>query len=152
VNPLGLVDPLRRPDPLGLVAPLCRDAAANAILLTFIAPLWMPVIAWLVFRQKASTATWIGAAMGFVGVVLVLGPQHNSFNVGALFALAGALLLAIALMSVRWLGATEPMSRILFYYFLLSTVMGPGFTCSASDLRSFSPRFSLCSPTATRRQ
>jgi drug/metabolite transporter (DMT)-like permease len=95
----------------------------NAILLTFSAPLWMPVIAWLVFRQKASTATWIGAAMGFVGVVLVLGPQHNSFNVGALFALAGALLLAIALMSVRWLGATEPMSRTLFYYFLLSTVM-----------------------------
>ncbi len=27
------------------------------------------------------------------------------------------------LMSVRWLGATEPMPRILLYYFLLSTVM-----------------------------
>src|SRR6478672_3496643 len=38
-------------------------------------------------------------------------------------ALAGALLLAVALMSVRWLGATEPMPRILFYYFLFSTVM-----------------------------
>ena len=99
----------------------------NAILLTFSAPLWMPVIAWVVFHQKASTATWIGAAMGFVGVVLVLGPQHNSFNVGALFALAGALLLAIALMSVRGLGATEPMPRILFYYFLLSTVMAVPF-------------------------
>lgn len=95
----------------------------NAILLTFSAPLWMPVIAWVVFRQKASTATWIGAAMGFAGVVLVLGPQHDSFNAGALLALGGALLLAIALMSVRWLGATEPMPRILFYYFLLSTVM-----------------------------
>lgn len=95
----------------------------NAILLTFSAPLWMPVIAWAVFRQKSSTATWIGAAVGFAGVVFVLQPQHNQFNVGTLFALAGALLLAIALMSVRWLGATEPMPRILFYYFLLSTVM-----------------------------
>ena len=95
----------------------------NAILLTFSAPLWMPVIAWAVFRQKSSKATWIGAAVGFAGVVLVLQPQHNQFNVGTLFALAGALLLAIALMSVRWLGATEPMPRILFYYFLLSTVM-----------------------------
>jgi drug/metabolite transporter (DMT)-like permease len=71
----------------------------------------------MAFRQKSSAATWIGAAMGFVGIVLVLGPQHNNFNVGALLALAGALLLAIALMSVRWLGATEPMPRILFYYF-----------------------------------
>src|SRR6266516_4665663 len=34
-----------------------------------------------------------------------------------------ALFVAVALMSVRWLGATEPMPRILFYYFLLSTVM-----------------------------
>ena len=33
----------------------------NAILLTFSAPLWMPVIAWVVFRQRASTATWVGA-------------------------------------------------------------------------------------------
>ena len=83
----------------------------------------MPVIAWLVSREKASTATWFGAALGFVGVVLVLQPHHHRFNVGTLFAVAAAVLLAIALMSVRWLGATEPMSRILFYYFLLSTVM-----------------------------
>ncbi|HET6732837.1 DMT family transporter [Mycobacterium sp.] len=95
----------------------------NAILLTFSAPLWMPVIAWLLSRQKASMATWAGAGLGFVGVVLVLQPHHQHFTVGALFALAGALLLAVALMSVRWLGATEPMFRILFYYFLLSTVM-----------------------------
>jgi drug/metabolite transporter (DMT)-like permease len=95
----------------------------NAILLTFSAPLWMPVIAWLVSRQKSSAATWIGAAIGFVGVVLVLGPQRHHFNVGYVYAIAGALLLAVALMSVRWLGATEPMPRILFYYFLFSTVM-----------------------------
>jgi drug/metabolite transporter (DMT)-like permease len=36
----------------------------NAILLTFSAPLWMPVIAWLVSRQKASTATWPAAMAG----------------------------------------------------------------------------------------
>lgn len=95
----------------------------NAILLTFSAPLWMPVIAWLVSRQRASMATWAGAALGFVGVVLVLQPHHQHFTAGALFALAGAILLAVALMSVRWLGATEPMARVLFYYFLLSTVM-----------------------------
>jgi len=95
----------------------------NAILLSFSAPLWMPVIAWLITREKSSTATGFGAALGFVGVVLVLQPHHHRFNVGTLFALAAALLLAVALMSVRWLGATEPMPRILLYYFLLSTVM-----------------------------
>src|SRR3954451_6522537 len=85
----------------------------NAILLTFSAPLWMPVIAWVVFRHRAATATWVGAAIGFVGVVLVLQPHHQEFNIGALFALAGAFFLAVALMSVG-LGTTEPMPRILF--------------------------------------
>jgi drug/metabolite transporter (DMT)-like permease len=79
----------------------------NAILLSVSAPFWMPAIAWLVSRQKASMATWLGAALGFAGVVLVLQPHHR-FNSGTLFALAAAVLFAIAPMSVRWLGATEP--------------------------------------------
>jgi drug/metabolite transporter (DMT)-like permease len=113
----------------------------NAILLTFSAPLWMPVIAWAVFRQRASKATWVGAAIGFVGVVLVLQPHHQQFNIGALFALAGAFFLALALMSVRWLGATEPMPRILFYYFLFSTVLVAPF--ALIDWQPFGARASI---------
>ena len=52
----------------------------NAILLTFSAPLWMPLIAWALFREKTTTATWIGAAVGFVGVVLVLEPRTPTFQ------------------------------------------------------------------------
>ncbi|MDG4667525.1 DMT family transporter [Mycobacterium sp. 236(2023)] len=96
---------------------------ANATLLTYSAPLWMPLIAWAVTRQRVAAPTWIGAGLGFVGVMLVLRPQGHGFSIGELSALAGALLLAVAMMAVRWLGATEPVIRILFYYFLLSTVL-----------------------------
>jgi drug/metabolite transporter (DMT)-like permease len=96
---------------------------ANATLLTYTAPLWMPLIAWAVSRRRVAKATWFGAGLGFAGVILVLQPQARSFNAGELCALAAAVLLAVAMMSVRWLGATEPVSRILFYYFLLSTVL-----------------------------
>ena len=113
----------------------------NAILLTFSAPLWMPVITWAVHRRRASTATWVGAAVGFVGVVFVLQPHHQDFNVGAVYALAGAFFLAVALMSVGWLGATEPMPRILFYYFLFSTVMVGPF--ALLDWKPFGARASI---------
>lgn len=83
----------------------------------------MPLIAWCVTRQRVSAPTWIGAGVGFAGVILVLQPQGHSFGIGEMSAVAGAVFLAVAMMSVRWLGATEPMTRILFYYFLLSTVM-----------------------------
>ncbi|WP_085129053.1 DMT family transporter [Mycolicibacter engbaekii] len=100
---------------------------ANATLLTYSAPLWMPLIAWAVSRQRVSALTWTGAGLGFVGVMFVLQPQAARFSVGELSALAGALFLAIAMMTVRWLGATEPMARVLFYYFLLSTLMAVPF-------------------------
>jgi drug/metabolite transporter (DMT)-like permease len=113
----------------------------NAILLTFSAPLWMPVIAWVVFRLRASRATWVGAAIGFIGVVFVLQPHHQDFNIGAAYALGGAFFLAVALMSVGWLGATEPMPRILFYYFLFSTVLVTPF--AVIDWKSFGVRTSV---------
>ena len=101
----------------------------------------MPVIAWVLFREKVSRSIWIGAGIGFVGVLLVLQPHHQKFNIGALIALAGAFCLAIAFMSVRWLGATEPTSRILFYYFLLSTLLCTPF--AIIDWRPFGLRGSI---------
>lgn len=100
-----------------------RIPLANATLLTYSAPLWMPLIAWAVTRQRVAAATWMGAGLGFVGVMLVLQPQGHGFSTGEISALAGALLLAVAMMTVRWLGATEPVIRILFYYFALSTLL-----------------------------
>ena len=100
-----------------------RIPLANATLLTYSAPLWMPLIAWAVTRQRVAAATWIGAGLGFAGVMLVLQPQGHGFSIGEISALAGALLLAVAMMTVRWLGATEPMTRILLYYFALSTLL-----------------------------
>lgn len=102
---------------------IARIPLANATLLTYSAPLWMPLIAWAVTRQRVARATWVGAIIGFVGVVLVLQPQGHGFDVGEVAAFAGAIFLAVAMMSVRWLGATEPMIRVLFYYFLLATLM-----------------------------
>jgi drug/metabolite transporter (DMT)-like permease len=42
---------------------------ANATLLTYSAPLWMPLVAWVVTRQPVARATWIGAGIGFAGVM-----------------------------------------------------------------------------------
>lgn len=61
------------------------------------------------------------------GIVFVLRPQGQGAGAGEISALAGAVLLALAMMTVRWLGATEPMARVLFYYFLLSTVLAVPF-------------------------
>jgi drug/metabolite transporter (DMT)-like permease len=95
----------------------------NAVLLTYSAPLWMPLIARLLGGQRVSGRVWLGVALGFVGIVLVLHPTSGPLNLGVVLGLLAAALLALALLSVPWLSTTEPTERILFYYFLLSTLL-----------------------------
>jgi drug/metabolite transporter (DMT)-like permease len=103
----------------------------NAVLLTYSAPLWLPLIAWMLGGQRVGGRVWAGVALGFVGIVLVLHPSNSPLNLGAVLGLLAAVLLALALLSVRWLSTTEPTERILFYYFLLSTLMMAPFAAYA---------------------
>ncbi|WP_274544675.1 DMT family transporter [Legionella oakridgensis] len=95
----------------------------NATLLLYSAPLWMPLLGFLFFEEKVSPKVWLGVLVGFVGIILVLQPGKDFFHPGDFIALAGAILMSFALFSVRWLRTTEPVIRILFYYFSLSTLI-----------------------------
>jgi drug/metabolite transporter (DMT)-like permease len=106
-----------------LMLAIRRLPLPTAVLLTYSAPLWMPLIAWAVSRERVARRVWLGAALGFAGIALVLHPGAQLPLDGAVWGLTAALLLAVALLAVRWLSRTEPTPRILFYYFLFSTVL-----------------------------
>ncbi|MEM7122423.1 MAG: DMT family transporter [Pseudomonadota bacterium] len=95
----------------------------NAVLLAYSAPIILPLIAWLVTRQRITGPVWIGVVLGFVGIALVLHPSNAELGWGAPIALFGAVMVAMALLSVRWLSETEPDQRIMFFYFSISTLM-----------------------------
>ena len=108
---------------LGLFFAITLMPLTNAVLVTYTAPIWIPLIAWMLHGRKVGKAVWSGVALGFLGIVMVLHPENAELTWGAPLALGAAVLLAFALLSVRWLGETETNIRILFYYFLLSTVL-----------------------------
>jgi drug/metabolite transporter (DMT)-like permease len=108
---------------LGLFFAITLMPLTNAVLMTYSAPIWIPLIAWILHGRKVGTAVWTGVFLGFLGIVLVLHPSNAAWSWGAPLALGAAILLALALLSVRWLSKTEPNLRILFYYFLLSTAL-----------------------------
>tara|TARA_R110000850_G_scaffold141460_7_gene263322 strand:- start:60 stop:953 length:894 start_codon:yes stop_codon:yes gene_type:complete len=108
---------------LGLFYAITLMPLTNAILITYSAPLFIPLIAWMLHGRKIGKAVWAGVIIGFIGIVLVLNPSNSTWTWGAPLALGAAILLALALLSVRWLCETEPNLRILFYYFLISTVL-----------------------------
>lgn len=107
---------------IGLFMAITLMPLADAVLLTYSAPIWIPLIAWVLHRRKARRMVWVAVCIGFVGIALVLHPTTSTFNWGAPIALCAAILLALALLSIRWLNKTEPDVRILFYFFFLSTL------------------------------
>jgi drug/metabolite transporter (DMT)-like permease len=100
----------------------------NTVLLSNSAPLFIPLIAWLWLREKITMRIAISLAVGFVGVLLILKPGLGLLrNPAALVATAAAVCSAIALVTVNRLSSTEPTYRILFYYFLVASLLTAPF-------------------------
>lgn len=96
---------------------------ADATLLNYSTPLFIPFIAWFWMRESVSPPVRVAIALGFVGVALILKPGYALFHPAALIGLASGLLAAIAMVSIRRLSRTEPVTRIVFYFTLVSTVV-----------------------------
>jgi drug/metabolite transporter (DMT)-like permease len=94
----------------------------DASLLRAAAPLWVPLVVWLAFRQQVPALRWVALATGFAGVVMILRPDTGTVQLGHLLGLAAGLALAISMSYTRSLSRSEPAPRVLFYYFSIATV------------------------------
>ena len=92
----------------------------DAVLLSYTRPLFIPIIVYFWFHKKWNRPIWYGLFMGFIGVLIILKPDHKLFDIAALIGLASALFGAIAFTTLRRLTKTESSKQILFYYFTLS--------------------------------
>jgi drug/metabolite transporter (DMT)-like permease len=70
---------------------------ANANLLNFIAPIWVTLFSWLVWKQKMPVWFWIGLALVISGTTFVFGSNlflHPSFSKGDALALLSSFFYA----------------------------------------------------------
>jgi drug/metabolite transporter (DMT)-like permease len=113
---------------VGLTAMYCFFFAlahlhlAEGLLLKMTAPIFMPFIAWLWLRESAPRVALAVLPVGFAGVILVLNPAGD-FNRVALIGLLGGALAALAKITVRRLGRSEPTTRVVFWFALLATLI-----------------------------
>jgi drug/metabolite transporter (DMT)-like permease len=96
---------------------------ADAVLLNYSSPLFVPVFAWLRLGEPIPRGLWKALLAGFAGIALVLKPGLGLFEPVALWGVASATFAALAQVGVRRLTATEPVTRIVFYFALLSTLL-----------------------------
>lgn len=113
----------------GLAAMYCffyaisRLRLADAVLLNYTLPLFLPAIERLWLGEPIPRRLWPPLAVGFLGILLILKPGIGVFQPVALVALAAAVLAAVAQVGIRRLTATEPTTRIVFYFAAIATAV-----------------------------
>jgi drug/metabolite transporter (DMT)-like permease len=95
----------------------------DAVLLANASPLFIPLVSWAWLKTRIPAGLWVSLIVGFVGIVLILQPGVGAFSWGTPVALVAGICSAIGLTTVGRLQATEPSERLLFWYFLLSSIL-----------------------------
>lgn len=88
---------------------------ADAMLLKFTVPIFIPVIAWLWLSEHITRRAIFCLLLGFAGVLLILKPAGD-VNWVLLVALAGSFFAALAKTAIRRLSHSEPAARVVFYF------------------------------------
>lgn len=105
----------------GLLAMYCFFYAlanielANAMLLKLTGPIFIPIIATLWIHEKVTLKTYLGIALGFIGVIIFLDPT-TEIQIASVIGLIGGALAAGAKVAIRKMSDTEPTARIVFYF------------------------------------
>ncbi len=94
---------------------------ANAVALAFSTPLWMILVSRLALGERAGWARGLATIAGFAGILVIARPDVE-ISLPALAALAAALLLSLAMISVKRLSATDSSAKIAFYLQVFGTL------------------------------
>ena len=96
---------------------------AGAIAINFSAPLFTALISALLLKETVGPARWLALLVGFCGVLIVTNPGMGTFQIGALFALANAVLYGSVTAGVRGMTATESAETLILYQLALLTAL-----------------------------
>lgn len=96
---------------------------ADAVALSFSAPLFLTVLSVPVLGERVGVYRWSAVAIGFVGVLVIVRPGSDLFDTSALVGLAAAVAYSFAMMAMRQLGRTESPVTTVFYFTAFCTVL-----------------------------
>ncbi|MGH7065905.1 MAG: DMT family transporter [Stellaceae bacterium] len=96
---------------------------ADAVALTFAAPLFLTALSWPILKEQVGRERWIAVLAGFVGVLIMARPSGSGSGLGMANALFCAACNAVGTLTVRGLTRTESTASIVFYTALFMTLM-----------------------------
>ncbi len=103
---------------------------AEATAIGFATPLFNVMLAAIFLGEKVRIWRWTAVIIGLLGVLVMLSPYIGQTEydrddaIGALIALAAALVIAVAMTQVRYFSRTETTASLVFYFSVSCAVGG----------------------------
>ncbi|SDE46003.1 Threonine/homoserine efflux transporter RhtA [Mucilaginibacter pineti] len=97
---------------------LLKISATVSTLIANLAPVWVGLISFLLFRKKSGTLFWIGTLIAIVGMIVLVGYQHIlhlEFNEGILLATLASLFYATYILITKNIMAHIDVFTFMFY-------------------------------------
>lgn len=104
---------------------LLKISATVSTLLANLAPVWVGLISYFLFKKKSGRLFWIGTIISIVGMVVLVGYQHIlhlELNTGILLATLASLFYAIYILITKNIMANIDVFSFMFYSMLGASV------------------------------
>ncbi|PLR24789.1 EamA family transporter [Pantoea endophytica] len=110
---------------------------ADATALSYAAPLFTVILAAMLLKERVRVSRWVAVVVGLSGILIMLssslstsgalfshGPSNATTSIGVACALLAALCSATSNVQIRFLNGIEKPGAIVFYFSLMTTVIG----------------------------
>ncbi|TWJ03446.1 threonine/homoserine efflux transporter RhtA [Mucilaginibacter frigoritolerans] len=97
---------------------LMKISATVSTLLANLAPVWVGLIGYLLFKKRSGKLFWIGTFVAIAGMVILVGYQNIialKFNIGILLALLASFLYAVYILITK--GVLQKISTLSFMFY-----------------------------------
>jgi drug/metabolite transporter (DMT)-like permease len=107
---------------LSFFTALAHMQLAEASAITFLAPLFVAILAGPVLHERVPAASWIAIITGLVGMQFIIRPGTEVFSWWALLPMCNAILMAAYQLMTRRIASVDPATTTLFYPAVVGSV------------------------------
>lgn len=98
----------------------------EGVALTYTAPLFLTILAWVVLKEPVKTHRAAAVAIGFAGVMIVIRPGFHDIGMVAILPLITAFMQSVGVMMIKPLSRTEtPFSMVWYMTLFMVPISAP---------------------------
>lgn len=95
---------------------------ASATAINFSSPLFATLASAIFLKEAVGSARAVALVVGFLGVLIITNPGADTFQIGAMYALANAILFGTVTAGVRGMTTTESAETLTMYQLIMLTL------------------------------